>query len=283
MKVLVTGAGGMVGRVVSQYCLAQGDSVSALDHKTLDISDHSKVHSALQRLQPEIVINCAAWTDVDGCESDQERAFAANATGPHNLADSCALLNARFVTISTDYVFDGLKDGFYTEDDPPNPQSVYGISKLEGELHSLEANPETVVVRSGFIFGVGGRNFLSTVVQRARNGEQVRAIRDAFGTPTFANDLAARLRELAMTKASGVFHVTNSGGGVSYEEFARAALTSAGCRGIAVEPVLMESLKRPAPRPRNSSLASVRSEASLLSALPDWRESLANFINSIDG
>jgi dTDP-4-dehydrorhamnose reductase len=128
----------MVGRAVSQYCLAQGDSVSALDHKTLDISDHSKVRSALQRLQPEIVINCAAWTDVDGCESDQERAFAANATGPQNLAEACALLNARFVTISTDYVFDGLKDGFYTEDDPPNPQSVYGISKLEGELHSLE-------------------------------------------------------------------------------------------------------------------------------------------------
>jgi dTDP-4-dehydrorhamnose reductase len=187
-------------------------------------------------------------------------------------------LNATLVTISTDYVFDGSKQGFYTQDDKPNPQGVYAKSKLEGEQYAIAADPRTVVVRTGFIFGPGGTNFLSTIVQRARRGEPLKAISDAFGTPTYALDLAVRLRELALGDFSGIFHVANAGDGVSYEEFAREALRLAGFVDVEVEGVRVDSLKRPAPRPRNSRLRCLYSEALGLTPLPDWRYSLRDFV-----
>ena len=278
MRVLVTGAGGMVGRAVSEYCESAGDLVFAYDHGSLDIADADRVRQTFERDRPEAVINCAAWTDVDGCESDRERAFAANSRGPENLAIACREIDARFVTISTDYVFDGEKQGFYTQQDRPNPQSVYGISKLEGERLAQSADPRAIVVRTGFIFGPGGSNFLSTIVERARRGEKLKAISDAYGTPTYALDLARRLRELAGVDLSGIFHVVNSGDGVSYEKFTRAALDLAGCDATNLEVVGMDSLQRLAPRPRNSRLKCLRSEALGLSPLPFWKDSLRDFI-----
>jgi dTDP-4-dehydrorhamnose reductase len=280
LRVLVTGAAGMVGRAVVEYCRLSDDLVFAYDHRNLDIGDLERVTQTVKTDKPDVIINCAAWTDVDGCERDKERAFAANAYGPENLATAGHASDATLVTISTDYVFDGTKRGFYTQDDQPNPQSVYGKSKLEGEQRAIGADPRTVVVRTGFIFGPGGNNFLSTIVQRARKGEQIKAIRDAFGTPTYALDLASRLRELAVGKFSGVFHVTNEGDGVSYEEFAREALRLAGCADIELEGVTMDSLKRPAPRPQNSRLRCLYSEGLGLAPLPDWRDSLRDFVQS---
>jgi dTDP-4-dehydrorhamnose reductase len=277
--VLVTGAGGMVGRAVVENCRLSDDLVFAYDHRNLDIADRERVTQTVETDKPDVIINCAAWTDVDGCERDKERAFAANAFGPENLATAGQSLDATLVTISTDYVFDGTKPGFYTQDDQPNPQSVYGKAKLEGEHRAIAADPRTVVVRTGFIFGPGGNNFLSTIVQRARRGEQIKAISDAFGTPTYALNLAPRLRELAAGKFSGVFHVTNEGDGVSYEEFAREALRLVGCVDIEVEPVAMDSLKRPAPRPKNSRLRCLYSEGLGLAPLPDWRDSLRDFVH----
>lgn len=276
----MTGAAGMVGRAVVEYCRLSDDLVFAYDHRNLDIGDLERVTQTVKTDKPDVIINCAAWTDVDGCERDKERAFAANAYGPENLATAGHASDATLVTISTDYVFDGTKRGFYTQDDQPNPQSVYGKSKLEGEQRAIGADPRTVVVRTGFIFGPGGNNFLSTIVQRARKGEQIKAIRDAFGTPTYALDLASRLRELAVGKFSGVFHVTNEGDGVSYEEFAREALRLAGCADIELEGVTMDSLKRPAPRPQNSRLRCLYSEGLGLAPLPDWRDSLRDFVQS---
>jgi dTDP-4-dehydrorhamnose reductase len=268
----------MVGRAVVGYCRLSDDLVFAYDHRNLDIGDLERVTQIVNTDKPDVIINCAAWTDVDGCERDKDRAFAANAYGPENLAAAGHALHATLVTISTDYVFDGTKPGFYTQNDQPNPQSVYGKSKLEGEHRAIGANPRTVVVRTGFIFGPGGNNFLSTIVQRARRGEPIKAISDAFGTPTYALDLAPRLRELAAGKFSGVFHVTNEGEGVSYEEFAREALRLAGCADIAVEGVPMNSLKRPAPRPQNSRLRCLYSEGLGLTPLPDWRDSVRDFV-----
>jgi dTDP-4-dehydrorhamnose reductase len=274
----VTGAGGMVGRAVVGYCRLSDDLVFAYDHRNLDIGDLERVTQTVKIDKPDVIINCAAWTDVDGCERDKEKAFEANAYGPENLAIVGQALDANLVTISTDYVFDGTKPGFYTQHDQPNPQSVYGKSKLEGEQRAVGADPRTVVVRSGFIFGPDGNNFLSTIVQRAQRGEQIKAICDAFGTPTYALDLAPRLRELAAGKFSGVFHVTNEGDGVSYEEFAREVLRLAGCVDVEVEGVLMDSLKRPAPRPKNSRLRCLYSEGLGLAPLPDWRDSLTDFV-----
>ena len=268
----------MVGRAVSEYCRASGDIVLSYDHQSLDISDRDRVMQTLLQDKPDAVINCAAWTDVDGCELDRDRAFAANTRGPENLANASRELNAGLVTISTDYVFDGEKEGFYTQRDQPNPLSIYGLAKLEGERRAQSAHARTIVVRTGFVFGPGGTNFLSTIIERARRGEKLKAIRDAYGTPSYAPDLARRLRELAHEDLPGVFHVVNSGAGVSYEEFARAALDLGAYASTKVESVEMDSLKRPAPRPRNSRLRCLLSERIGLTALPFWQDSLREFV-----
>lgn len=280
LRVLVTGAGGMVGRAVCEHCISLGDSVFPYDHSGLEIADPDRVRQTLQSDRPVVVINCAAWTDVDGCEIDPLNAYAANAQGPENLATASREIDAVLVTISTDYVFDGRKVGFYTQRDRPNPESVYGVSKLEGERKAQLANARTIVVRTGFIFGSGGRNFLSTIVARAGRGEALKAISDAWGTPTYAPHLAARLRELAGLDLPGVFHVVNSGDGASYEEFTRAALEAAGYDQTNLETVTMESLHRPAPRPSNSRLRCLLSEAVGLAPLPLWHDALSDFIAS---
>lgn len=277
MKVLVTGAGGMVGRAVSEYCRSLGDQVFTYDHRGLDISDSDRVVETVLHDKPEVVINCAAWTDVDGCELNRERAFAVNAEGPENLAQASRKVDAGLITISTDYVFDGRKEGFYTQRDQPAPESIYGLSKLEGERRSQLAYARSIVVRTGFIFGPGGINFLSTIVERAKRGEKLKAIRDAYGTPTYAPDLAQRLRELAQLDLPGTFHVVNDGAGVSYEEFARAALDVTGQGSTNLTSVEMSSLNRPAPRPRNSRLKCLLSEALGLTTLPFWKDSLESF------
>jgi dTDP-4-dehydrorhamnose reductase len=270
----------MVGRAVCKHCMAAGDQVVPYDHKSLEISDREQVRQVFQAERPEAVINCAAWTDVDGCELDRDRAFAANARGPENLATASREIKAGLVTISTDYIFDGRKQGFYTQRDEPNPESIYGASKLEGERKAQLANARTIVVRTGFIFGPGGRNFLSTVVELARRGVPLKVIADAWGTPTYAPDLASRLRELAIRDLPGVFHVVNSGLGASYEEFVRAALQAAGCDQTNLETVTMGSLNRPAPRPSNSRLKCLISEAMGLAPLPHWQEALPGFVAS---
>ena len=278
MRVLITGANGLVGSALATHCKLLGDDVRAYPRQTLDIVDSELVARTLADDKPEIVINCAAWTDVDGCESDAERAFQVNALGPENLARACQSVDAAFVTISTDYVFDGRKEGFYTQKDEPHPLGVYGVSKLEGEERARKANPKTIVARTGFVFGSGGKNFLSTVVARARRGEVLQAISDARGTPTFAADLAARLRELAVQSDASLFHVVNSGTGASYEEFVRLALKMVGLEQIQVTPVTVESLKRPAQRPANSCLRCLVSESLGLVAMPNWREALGRFV-----
>ncbi|MGI8918008.1 MAG: dTDP-4-dehydrorhamnose reductase [Pyrinomonadaceae bacterium] len=278
MKVLITGAQGLVGGALVEHCKLMGDEVLAHPRQTLDIVDHELVTKAITEAQPDVLINCAAWTDVDGCESDANRAFQVNALGPENLASACQKIDAILVTISTDYVFDGKKEGFYTQLDEPNPLSVYGISKLEGEQRARGANPQTIVARTGFVFGEGGRNFLSAVVARARRGEVLQAISDARGTPTFADDLAARLRELAVRGNADLFHVVNSGTGASYEEFVRLALEIAALEQTQVIPVTVQSLNRPAPRPANSCLRCLASESLGLALMPNWKDALERFV-----
>jgi dTDP-4-dehydrorhamnose reductase len=271
----------MVARAVREFCEAGGDSVFAYDRSQLDITNATEVFQTVKQAKPDALINCAAWTDVDGCEADAARAYAVNARGPENLAIACRDVNAAFVTISTDYVFDGNKEGFYTQEDEPNPLSVYGRAKLEGEQRSQEANKASIIVRSGFIFGRGGKNFLSTIVDRARRNEPLKAITDSYGTPTYARDLAQRLRELAELKQPGIFHVVNSGEGASYAEFAREAIKCANLGEPPIEEVLTASLKRPAPRPQNSRMRCLYSPALGLPALPDWRDALARFASEV--
>ena len=268
----------MVGRAVTDYCESLGDEVSSYGRDAVDISDRDSVNKVVERDRPDVIINCAAWTDVDGCEFDHDHAFAANAHGPENLATAGKLYNASLITISTDYVFDGTKTGFYTQSDQPNPQSVYASSKREGEKLALAANERTLVARTGYVFGPGGRNFLSTVVERARAGETLYVINDSFGTPTYSRDLAKRLRELAELDHPGIYHVVNTSEGVSFEQFAREALAIARISEADLRPVAMESINRPAARPRNSKMRCLLSERLGLAPMPDWRTALREFI-----
>jgi dTDP-4-dehydrorhamnose reductase len=274
---MVTGAAGLVGRAVAQDWSAAGDRIVGFDHAALDITNEREVNAAIDREHPEVLVNCAAWTDVDGCELDPERAQAVNARGPDLLARACRRAGVLLITISTDYVFDGEKDGFYTQRDQPNPQSVYAVSKLAGERLAQIAWARTIIVRSGYIFGHGGTNFLSSLIERARRSEKLRAINDSFGTPTYAPHLASRLRQLAHLDLPGIYHVVNSGAGASFEDFARLALADAGLDTNLIEGVSMRTLTRPAPRPRNSRLRCLLSESLGLSEMPSWKSGVHDF------
>ena len=273
MKILITGANGMVARAAIEHCREIGDEVFALPRQELDIADTRAVSDWFESNRPQAVLNCAAYTDVDGAESDPEASRLANTVGVENLAASSKSVGARFVTISTDYVFDGENRGFYTEEDQPNPRGVYAVTKYEGEVAAAYANPESIIVRSGWIYGHGGTNFLSVMHSLLAQGKRIKAIADAYGTPTFANDLAQRLRQLAETNTFGIFHATNSGDGTSYLGFAEKVCEIGGHDKGLIEPVSNDDLKRPAPRPVSSKLASVR-----LDLLPDWEEALGRFL-----
>ncbi len=278
MKVIVTGAGGLVGRAAVAAFAAKGASVTGLTRQELDISDEAAVRKQIDPAAPDVVVNCAAWTDVDGCESDPQHAFNANALGPELLALACRRLGALLITISTDYVFDGTKAGFYTQRDQPNPQSVYAKSKLEGERRPQVAWARTMVVRSGYIFGEGGRNYLSKFLDYARAGQTLKAIDDCFGTPTYAPHLAERFYQLAKIDLPGLYHVVNSGAGASFKEFIESGVEMAGLDPALVESISMDSLARPAARPRNSRLSCLLSEAIGLEEMRHWRDALREFV-----
>jgi dTDP-4-dehydrorhamnose reductase len=280
MKILITGANGMVAHAAIRYCRDIGDDVIELTRQELDISNRDAVFEAMTIYRPEAILNCAAYTDVDGAESNPEASRSANALGPRHLAEAAKDIDARFVTISTDYVFDGANSGFYVETDAANPRGVYAETKYEGELAATEANSNSVIVRSGWIYGHGGTNFLSVMHRLLAEGKKIKAISDAYGTPTFAHDLARRLRELAEQTATGLFHVTNTGPGTSYLGFAEKVCEIGGYDKLLIEPVSNNDLKRPAPRPISSKLASVRTDELGLAPLQDWETALAEFLAS---
>ncbi len=278
MKILITGAKGMVARAAISYCSSIGDEVIAFERGDLDISVRETVHAAIDAIKPAAVINCAAYTDVDGAETNKEACYKANADGVENLALACKTVDAAFVTISTDYVFDGLNPNFYTQQDTPNPQGIYAKSKLEGEIRAKYANARSIIVRSGWIYGHGGTNFLSVMHRLLADGKSIKAISDSFGTPTFAGDLAKRLRELAELDLPCTFHATNSGPGTSYLGFAEKVCELGGFDPHLLEPVSKDSLKRPAPRPASSKMACLFSERFGLEKMPNWEDALKVFL-----
>ena len=230
-------------------------------------------------IRPDALLNCAAYTNVDGAETDKQIAYDANATGVENLATVCKEIDARFVTISTDYVFDGTKTDFYTQRDTPQPKGVYAMTKYYGELLARTTYARSIIVRSGWIFGKGGTNFLSVVDRLLAERKEITAIADAYGTPTYAADLARRLRELAELDLPGVYHVTNSGDGTTYLGFAQKACEIGGYDTALVRPTSMSELKRPAPRPVNSKLACLFSERLGLANLPSWEDALSRHLS----
>lgn len=278
MKILITGANGMVARSAIEHCRSIGDEVIALTRADLDISDREAVFASVADYRPDAVLNCAAYTDVDGAETDKEACFGANADGVENLANACKFAEAGLITISTDYVFDGLKTGFYTQRDTPNPQGVYARSKREGEIRASFAYSRSIIVRSGWIYGRGGTNFLSVMSKLLADGKTIQAIGDSYGTPTYAGDLAKRLRELAESDLPCTFHVTNSGSGTSYLGFAEKVCEIGGFDKSLLKPISNNELKRPAPRPANSKMACLLSERLGFAPMQNWEDALKEFL-----
>lgn len=268
----------MVARAAIAHCKSIGDKVVALTRNELDISDRKAVSLAFESAKPEAVLNCAAFTDVDGAETGQEECYRANAEGVENLAITSKMIDAAFVTISTDYVFDGRNKGFYTQRDTPNPQGVYARSKLEGENLARNAYARSIIVRSGWIYGNGGTNFLSVMHKFLAGGKSINAIADSYGTPTFAGDLAKRMREFVELDLPGIFHVTNSGPGTSYLGFAEKVCEISGFDIKLLKSVSKDDLKRPAPRPVSSKLACLYSQRFGLAPLRNWEDALKKFL-----
>jgi dTDP-4-dehydrorhamnose reductase len=277
MRILVTGAGGMLGHDVVRAAEAAGDDVIALARGDLDVTDERAVAGALSDEHVDAVINCAAWTDVDGAESDPDGADAVNALGADHVANAAAHVGARLVHVSTDYVFDGDRSSdepAYVESDVPGPRSVYGASKLAGEEAVVAAGGSHAIVRSSWLFGVGGRNFVATMLELGAELDEVTVVEDQVGCPTATAHLAPALLTLARDDdAQGIFHVAGAGRcswhGLAVETFRQAGIA---CR---VLPCTTAEMPRPAPRPPFSALESERDDAPLL---PPWQEGLTTYL-----
>jgi dTDP-4-dehydrorhamnose reductase len=244
---------------------AAGDAAVALTRADLDVTDASSVSDAPAGAT---VINCAAYTDVDGAESDSETAHAVNGEGARNVAEAAE----RVLYVSTDYVFDGTKDTPYVESDGPAPIQEYGRSKLAGELATARVNPNHLIVRSSWLFGAGGKNFVETILGLARDRDELRVVDDQVGCPTFTGHLAEALVALAAGRERGIMHVAGSGS-CSWFEFAREIVGRAGVECL-VQPCTTEEFPRPARRPANSVLLSQRSGP----ALPAWQDGLDAYL-----
>lgn len=281
MDVVVTGAGGQLGRqVVAAWT---DDEVTGLSHADLDVTDEGAVLATIAELAPEVVVNCAAWTAVDACEGDPERAHRVNALAPWWLARACREVGARLVHVSTDYVFageaprraDGALRG-WTEFDPVDPRSVYGRSKAAGEHLVRRTLREHHVVRTAWVCGAHGRNFVTTMLELADGGGPVRVVDDQHGSPTFTADLAPALRELAASDRYGTWHRTNAGH-TSWYGLAAAVFDLAG-RDVDLGPQPSSALDRPAPRPSWSVLDATHATAAGLAPLPPWRQGLRGLL-----
>lgn len=278
-RILVTGAGGQLGSELARAERPQDTAIVALVHEQLDITDASSVAIAIQTHQPDVVINCAAWTDVDGAEAQLEAAFAINATAPGVLAAECARCSVRLLHLSTDYVFDGRSREPIDEDAEPSPLSGYGRSKLAGEWAVQKAAPRHCIVRTSSLYGRHGPNFVLTMLQRAGIGDEPRVVADQVTAPTWTADLARALLRLVALNAEGVFHLTNAGN-ASWYDFAVAAINAAGYK-TPVHAMTMAELIRPAARPQYSVLDNRRWRELGEPALPAWRQALTNYVHEV--
>lgn len=279
VRVLVTGAHGQLGTEVVTHCESEGDLVYALAHGDLDITDRVAVLEAVAAVRPDAIINCAAWTAVDACESDRARSFAVNADAPVWLADAALACRAHLVHLSTDYVFSGETEVPYAEDDIPAPINVYGESKRAGESGLLQHPASTAIVRTSWLCGAHGGNVVKTVMTAAAAGASLRFVDDQWGSPTFTADLAPLLRQIAVDRFPGLVHATNEGV-LTWFRFARSILEAAGHDPDMVQPISTQELVPPraARRPRFSALANTKRSPIGSSLLPHFEPSLHRLV-----
>jgi len=294
MRILVTGATGMLGSEVCQELLPDNEVIGiylknremgAFPFKMIliDITDSSGISNVICQLSPEVVIHTAAYTDVDGCELDPDKAFLVNTQGTRNVALACKKCDAVMIYISTDYVFDGQANVPYTEDDVPHPINVYGQSKCEGEKEVTNILEKWFIVRTAWLFGIGGRNFVSTVLQLARQSQELKVVKDQFGSPSYCVDVAKQIRKMVVADAElesqnvisyGIYHVTNKGGCSRYE-FAKEILKYHH-NSVNIIPVVSGEFPRPAMRPRYTVLSSKRL---VEDSMHEWQYALREYLS----
>lgn len=281
LRVLVTGACGMLG---AQVCLALDGRHHVIPTdvlpgcEMLDITSTSDVFDTINRTRPELVIHCAAMTDVDGCTRDPDQAFRVNGIGTWNLACACASIDCAIAYVSTDYVFDGAKGEPYTEFDSPNPLNPYGASKLAGEQAVTELCPKHYVVRTSWLFAPRGKNFPTSILKAAESRKELKVVADQVGSPTYAKDLAEFLASLAGSPLYGLYHFTNAGS-CSWYEFAKYLIEAAGMTELEVVPIRSEDWPTPTRRPSYSVLRRYKLELLGRDAARPWHEAAAEFVS----
>lgn len=279
MRILITGSEGQLGGDVLAAATAAGHDVMALGRRGCDITDEQSVRGVLIERRPDVVVNCAAWTRVDAAESDPDGAFLANAVGPRILAGACAARDILLTHLSTDYVFDGEARQPIDEWSTVSPRSVYGASKLAGEHEVRMLAPRHQVVRTSWLYGRQGPNFVLTMLRAAERGQPLRVVADQLGSPTWTGHLAPALLEVVERGITGTFHLTNSGV-TSWHGLAEAVFRNAG-RTVSIAPISSSEYPTPAPRPRYSVLDNRAWRLLGGTPLPDWREGVAGYIATL--
>jgi dTDP-4-dehydrorhamnose reductase len=276
VRLLILGAGGQLGQELSRVAPPHGFEVTALTHAECDITAPEAVDQALSVSASEAVVNCAAWTRVDAAEEAREEAYRINALGPRVLATACAARSVLLTHLSTDYVFDGMATAPIDESADPRPLSVYGASKLAGEVEVRRACPRHQIVRTGWLYGQKGPNFVLTILRLAHQRDRLRVVADQRGCPTWTGHLAPAILQLVSSGVTGTFHLTNSGE-ATWHEFATAILAEAGIEGL-VEAITTAEYPTPARRPVYAVLDNRVWRELGEAPLPHWREGLRAYL-----
>ena len=276
MKIMITGAYGMLGSDLRE--VLKNFELICTGSKDLDITDEEKVMEFITEKSPDLVINAAAYTAVDDCETHFDEAYAVNALGPKNLAIACKSIDVPLVHISTDYVFDGSKRTPLIETDNLGPQSAYGKTKLEGEKFIQENTDKYFILRTAWLYGLHGNNFVKTMLDLAETHDEITVVNDQIGSPTYSLDLAVAITNLLHSDKYGIYHVTNEGDYISWYDFTLAIFETAGITHVTVNPVTSVEYGAAAKRPYNSRLYRSKIREMGFEPLPDWRDALSRYV-----
>lgn len=278
MNILITGVKGQLGHEL--YDMLDGrETVTGIDIEDVDITDAQKVHEYINDFQPDVVIHPAAYTNVDACESNMDLAYKVNAVGTQNIASACLSTGAKMVYVSTDFVFDGQKEEPYIEFDTPDPLSIYGKSKLAGEMLASRILNRLFIVRTAWLYGLNGNNFVKSILRQAKEKDTLTVVNDQWGTPTYTKDLAEVICQLIYTDGYGIYHATNNGQCTWYD-FAKKVLEYAGMEHVNVLPITTDELDRPAKRPRYSVLRNYMLELTIGDTMRPWEDALKEYVRN---
>lgn len=280
MKVLVTGVKGQLGYDVVKELEKRGMKAIGVDIEEMDITDASSVESVIKDAAPDAVIHCAAYTAVDAAEDNAELCRKVNVDGPRNIAKVCKELDIKMIQISTDYVFEGMGDRPWEPEDEANPQSVYGLTKYEGEQAVMEILDKYFIVRIAWVFGINGKNFVKTMINLGKTRDKLTVVCDQFGSPTYTYDLAKLLVDMIQTDKYGIYHATNEGF-CNWYEFACEIFKQAGIQ-VEVAPVTSEQYPTKAKRPFNSRMSKDKLEENGFERLPEWKDALNRYLKELE-